>query len=129
VRAAEVALVRDAVWTEPALESAWVYHRWLVFAAGGGGAEDPAAARAVALAEAAAVRALLDVEADAVFAWRALAGLLVGAAGDGGDGAARAGELAEAADALTRAAALDPLRKGLYADLLADVRARQARGG
>lgn len=124
VRAAELALVRDAVWTEPALESAWVYHRWLVTAAGGAH-EDPEAVRSLALAEAAAVRQLLAVEPDAVWAQRSLAALLVGAAGDGSHAGERGRELAEAADALTRAASLDPLRGGLYADLLADIRERQ----
>lgn len=124
VRAAELALVRDAVWTEPALESAWVYHRWLVTAAGGS-QEDPEAARSLRLAEAAAIRQLLDVEPDAVWALRSLAALLVGGAGNGSHAAERGRELAEAADALTRAAALDPLRGGLYADLLADIREQE----
>lgn len=124
VRAAELALVRDAVWTEPALESAWVYHRWLISAAGGA-QEDPEAARSLALAEAAAIRQLLAVEPDAVWALRSLAALLVGAAGNGSHAAERGRELAEAADALTRAASVDPLRGGLYADLLAVVRERQ----
>lgn len=124
VRAAELALVRDAVWTEPALESAWVYHRWLVTAAGGAH-EDPEAARSLALAEAAAVRQLLAVEPDAVWALRSLAALLVGAVGDASHAGERERELGEAADALTRAASLDPLRGGLYADLLTDIRERQ----
>lgn len=124
VRAAELALVRDAVWTEPALESAWVYHRWLVTAAGGAH-EDPEAARSLALTEAAAIRQLLAVEPDAVWALRSLAALLAGAAGNGDHAAQRGRELAEAANALTRAASLDPLRGGLYADLLADIRKQQ----
>lgn len=124
VRAAELALVRDAVWTEPALESAWVYHRWLVTAAGGS-EEDPEAARSLALAEATAIRKLLHVEPDAVWALRSLAALLVGAAGNGSHAAERERELAEAGAALTRAASLDQLRAGLYADLLADIRKRQ----
>ncbi|GAB0494610.1 hypothetical protein MMPV_005904 [Pyropia vietnamensis] len=124
VRAAELALVRDAVWTEPALESAWVYHRWLVTAAGGD-QEDPEDARSLALTEAAGIRQLLAVEPDAVWALRSLAALLAGAMGNGSHAAERGKELAEAADALTRAASLDSLRGGLYAELLADIQKRQ----
>ena len=140
----EFDLVRQAFYTEPEDQSAWLYHRWLVskqqeLLRGDGNAEGADAAAAstsrddglggaawdnVLAQEVQMCRDLLAIEPDSKWPMLTLARLLCvrgGRSANEGDGEAGAGADADAnevRDILHRLASLDPMRKGYYADAI-----------
>ena len=116
--------MKQAFYTEPADQSAWMYHRWLLGCTLSqhrlGVGEDAAAGASRVLArEAETCRELLEIEPDSKWALLTLARLTQALAqldpeAGGGGGGGGGGAVEEAAEVYRRLEAVDPDRRGYY---------------
>jgi geranylgeranyl transferase type-2 subunit alpha len=112
--AQELDLVRQAFYTEPDVQSAWFYHRWLLAGAPARGVKTEVHPRVWA-DELDACEQLLDIEPDARWALHAKADLLT-----------RLGRRDDAKEVFVHLASVDPIRRGFYMHKISQIKQKAA---